>query len=81
MFKILENTGVANAVAVFKISMFGVCMFRLRTETGLLFKLFYDGGPYHIETSPLICTANQWTDFYMILTSVMKALKSSRNVD
>ena len=30
------------------------------------------GGSYHIETSPLICRANQWTDFYMIGTSVMK---------
>ena len=34
----------------------------------------YDGGPYHIETSPLICRANQWTDLYMIGTSVMKGL-------
>ena len=32
----------------------------------------YDSGPYHIETSPLICTANQWTGFYMIGTSVMR---------
>ena len=31
-------------------------------------------GPYHIETSPLICTTNQWTSFYMIGTSVMKGL-------
>ena len=23
-------------------------------------------GPYHIETSPLICSANQWTVFYMV---------------
>ena len=29
-------------------------------------------GPYHIETSPLICSANQWTAFYMIGTSVIK---------
>ena len=34
--------------------------------------LFHDGGPYHIETSPLICSPNQWTGFYMIGTSVMK---------
>ena len=34
--------------------------------------LFYEKGRYHIETSPLICSANQWTDFYMITTSVMK---------
>ena len=37
-------------------------------------KLFHDGGPYHIEISPLICRANQWTGFYMIGTSVMKEL-------
>ena len=34
--------------------------------------LFHDGGPYHIEISPLICRANQWTSFYMIGTSIMK---------
>ena len=33
-----------------------------------------DGGPYHIETSPLIYLANQWAGFYMIVTSVMKDL-------
>ena len=36
--------------------------------------LFHDGGPYHIETSPMICRGNQWTRFYMIGTSVMKEL-------
>ena len=30
---------------------------------------------YHKETSPLICRANQWTGFYMIMASVMKELK------
>ena len=34
--------------------------------------LFHDGGPYHIETSPLIRKANRWTGFFMIGTSVMK---------
>ena len=33
--------------------------------------------PYHIETSPLICSANEWTGFYMIRTSVMKELTLS----
>ena len=28
-------------------------------------ELFHDGGPYHIETSPLICRVNQWTGFYI----------------
>ena len=38
--------------------------------------LFHDGGPYQIETSPLICSASQWTGFYMIGSSVMKELKN-----
>ena len=29
--------------------------------------LFHDGGRYHIETSPLIFRANQWTGFYMVM--------------
>ena len=37
--------------------------------------LFHDVSPYHIETSPLFCIANQWTGFYMIRTSVMKESK------
>ena len=46
---------------------------------GLIFKsksiyLFHDGGHYRIETSPLICRANQWTGFYIITASVMKEL-------
>ena len=28
-----------------------------------------DGGRYHIETSPLICGANQRTGYYMITAS------------
>ena len=36
--------------------------------------LFHDGGPYHIVTSSLICSANQWIVYYMIGTSVMKEL-------
>ena len=26
----------------------------------------HDGGPYHIETNPLVCFVNQWTGFYII---------------
>ena len=37
----------------------------------------YDGGRYHIETSPLIRGANQWTGFYMITASVLKGLKTT----
>ena len=40
---------------------------------------FHDGGQYYIETSPLICIANQLTGFYMIWTSVMKELKNLVN--
>ena len=35
-------------------------------------KHFLDGSPYHIETSPLIYRANQWTGFYIIGTSVIR---------
>ena len=37
-------------------------------------ELFHDGCPYHVETSPLICKANQRTGSYMTGTSVMKEL-------
>ena len=36
----------------------------------------HGGGPYHVETSPLICSANQWTSFYMIGTYVVKELNT-----
>ena len=36
---------------------------------------FQDGGRYHIETSLLICRANQWTGFNMITAPVLKGLK------
>ena len=29
-----------------------------------------------METSPMICSANQWADFYMIGTSVIKELSN-----
>ena len=38
-------------------------------------RVILGGGLYHIETSPLICSANQWTGFYITDTSVMKDLK------
>ena len=47
------------------------------------YELFHNGGPYHIETSTLICRANQWTGFHIIETSVMKELnlKCSQDSD
>ena len=43
----------------------------------LYFLLFHDGGHYHIEISPLVCSANHWTGFYVIETSVMKELSTT----
>ena len=40
------------------------------------FLALHEGGPYHIETSPLICYGYQWTGFYGIGTFVMKELKN-----
>ena len=34
-------------------------------KKGVLRKFFHDWGPYHIETSPIICSSNQWAGFYM----------------
>ena len=65
------------------------CLYNEKTEYCYEFKLVYiksrslglqnyelvhDGGLYHLETSPLISAANQWTGFYMTGTSVMKKL-------
>ena len=41
-----------------------------------MLQLFHDGGPYHIQTSPLICSANQWNGFYIIGTSVMNEIRN-----
>ena len=38
--------------------------------------LLHDGGHHHIETNSFIIYLNEWTDFYMIGTSVMKELKT-----
>ena len=40
--------------------------------------LFDDGGPCYIETSTLICYANQWTGFYIIVAFVMKELRDNK---
>ena len=40
-------------------------------------KCFSDEGPNPIETSPLSCSANQWTGFFMIRTSVIKKLRAT----
>ena len=43
-------------------------------------QLFHDGGTYHIETSSLISSANQWTGFYLIGNSVMKELMQEKHI-
>ena len=40
-----------------------------------IFQAFLVGGRYHIETSPLICQANQRTGLYMMSASNTKGLK------
>ena len=40
-----------------------------------------DGGPYHRETSPLICSANQWNGFYKIGSSVLKEFKKDIEIE
>ena len=63
-------TNFSHPLASFSISMYA--SFCLSSSI----KLFHDRGPYHIETSSLICSVNQSTGFYMIGTSVIKELSS-----
>ena len=42
-------------------------------------KLFHGGDPYHIDTSPLICRANQQTSFCIMGTSIMKEFTKDEN--
>ena len=49
------------------------------TTLGGLPELSPDGGPYHIETSSLIFSANIWAGFYMKGNSAMKELKHKKN--
>ena len=41
--------------------------------------LLYNGSPYHIGTSPLICRANQLTGFYMIGSFITKVVRFSKS--
>ena len=50
-------------------------------QTICLLILIPDGDSHHMEVSPLICRAKQWTGFYMIGTSVMKELKFSKIIN
>ena len=51
---------------------FHSCLFRSQ--------LFHVGGPHHIENSPLIWRAKQWTGFCMIETPAMKRLRQELNL-
>ena len=44
----------------------------------VIFNSFMTEVPIIIETSPFICSANQWTDFYMVGTSVIKELNLTK---
>ena len=50
----------------------GISLMITNSKNHRKLQLFHDGSPYHIETSPLICSANQCTGFYMIGTTIMK---------
>ena len=63
--KTLLSTAIPKSSSLLGLSKAGSFIFILT--------LLY-GGRYHTETSPLICSAYQWTGFYMITASVMKEL-------
>ena len=58
-----------------------ISQFKLSIFLGMLIlactwvlELFHEGGHFHIQTSPLIYSANQWTGSYMVGTAVIKVL-------
>ena len=60
------------------VSSFLHVLFELFPQNRLYLPTFpyHDGGPYHMETSQLICVASQPAGFYMIGTSAMKNLSN-----
>ena len=72
---LVEFCGLINEVAKMKnkIKELNECLTE-KWKYIMPLELFHDGGRYDIETNPLICSANQWTSFYMITASVMKEL-------
>ena len=67
LYVILKNTVTKSIFILTK------CFFSI-SEPYKLSQPFHDGGRYYIETGPLICSANQWTGFYMIRASDVKGL-------
>ena len=61
---------------------FNVFVIKISISIAIISKrmlIFHDGGYYQTErSSPLTSSANQWTDFYIIGTSVMKKLRKLR---
>ena len=43
-------------------------------------QLLHDGCPYQIENNTLLCSANQWSGFCMIRTSVMNELMNIKKL-
>ena len=52
------------------------CISSLNRKTVRAYQLKISKGSYHIENIRLICRANQWTCFYMKLTSVTKEVST-----
>ena len=73
VIKFLVSHSAWKIITISKKTSTGVLIYR---SYCIVFNSFHDGGRYHIETSPLIFRANQWTGFYMITASAMKELKT-----
>ena len=46
-----------------------------------LLQLLHDGGPYHMETSPFICSANQWNGLLYNKDLRHEKVKGLKNLD
>ena len=78
----MKNIKLDSLFTSFSPLLLGVPCFYPNKEkfgTGALFNRFQPSVAFHIETSPLICTANQITVFYMKCSTGMKWVKMQRN--
>ena len=73
----MELTGIYVIGTTVMVELMDKTHYELAFEQGnrgvLVVNYFRDGSPYHVETSPLIFSAKQWTGFYMIGPSSWKS--------
>ena len=68
-------------IIIIVLKQVNLLLFPLKSSDNLwlILNFFYNGGPYTIETSPLICSSCQWAGLYMVGTPIMNELNGKFN--